>query len=154
MATTDEPLAVGGVVAGLTTFVARGAQGAVTVTPTMIGGSLFSRIDLAGSGLPITVDLGVSDDAFVLGFGDGAEIVVEGPDASLAEDPRFVAAMEDMPAERNGLLYIDLGLLLTALGPATESGELAVGTLGALAVVGWVDGDYPAVTAFISIPEA
>ena len=75
-------------------------------------------------------------------------------DASLAEDPRFVAAMEDMPAERNGLLYIDLGLLLSALGPLTDSGELAFGTLGALAVVGWVDGDYPAATVFISIPEA
>ena len=91
VATTDEPLAVGGVVAGLTTFVALGAQGAVAVTPTMIGGSLFSRIDLAGSGLPITVERveDVGRRRIVRARLEGAELVIAVPeDAEVPADAR------------------------------------------------------------------
>ena len=152
VAATDNPRVVGTTAGALTGFLAIGAQGAIRVTPKSIGGGLFSHIDLAGSGLPVTIDMGVADDHFVVGIGEGAaETVVEGSGASLADDPRYLAAMVGMPEARNGLLYIDIAALLPLIGTASE-GEITVTGIETLAIVGWIDGDMPAVTAFLSIP--
>jgi hypothetical protein len=66
----------------------------------------------------MSVDFGVVDDQFVLGLGDGVDTLLLGPDGSLADSPRFIAAMENLPAEYQAVQFIDVA----ALAEASEAG--------------------------------
>jgi hypothetical protein len=89
-------------------FIIQGAAGGETplTTRNVDGGQVYviALGDEAGS----TLEFGVVDDKLVIGTGDAIDRVAAPPEDSLADNAQFQTVMATLPAEHNGLVYLDL----------------------------------------------
>ena len=104
-------------------FLIQGATGAETpLTTREVGGGQVYVIELedeAGS----TLEFGVVGDYLVVGKGDAVDRFGEEATGSLAENAQFQAVMDTLPAEHNGLTYIDLEQAIPLMELAAEESE-------------------------------
>ena len=104
-------------------FLIQGATGAETpLTTREVGGGQVYVIEL-GDEAGSTLEFGVVDDNLVIGKGDAVDRFGEPPADSLAENTQFQAVMDTLPAEYNGLTYIDLAQALPLFETAAEESE-------------------------------
>ncbi len=105
---TEDPEVVSGVVDQIAILLtqALGEEGEITTRD--VNDSTVQVLDLSASGLPIILELGVVDDQFILGLGEGLEDFVNGPDESLAESENYQAVMAELPEEYNAVGYVNL----------------------------------------------
>jgi hypothetical protein len=148
IAQTSDPAAVDASLTALTSFIGLFAQNSAAVTPTTIDGVPMSSIDLSSSGVSNPVVIGVNDDQLIVGIGDGANDAISGPTEQLADTELFQNATASLPAERNAMLFVNLGELSSTVNAATASiigdatpvaSPTAVSTPQAFAVVGFKD---------------
>jgi hypothetical protein len=109
-------------------FLIQGASGAETpLTTREVGGGEVYVIDL-GDEAGSTLEFGVVDDNLVIGKGDAVDRFGESPADSLAENTQFQSVMDTLPAEYNGLTYIDLAQAIPLMQTAAqESEDLGIG---------------------------
>ncbi|MGH2562245.1 MAG: DUF3352 domain-containing protein, partial [Thermomicrobiales bacterium] len=91
-----------------------------------VSGALTQVIEIPvpDMGTSVRLQWGIVDGQLVFGVGDGFGDYVAGPAASLAGSQRYQAVMGELPAEHNGVFYLDLGQLLQLVQPVIEQ-ELA-----------------------------
>jgi hypothetical protein len=108
-------------------FLIQGASGAESpLTTREVGGGQVYVIEL-GDEAGSTIEFGVVDENLVIGTGDAVDRFAEPTADSLAENSQFQAVMDTLPAEYNGLTYIDLSQALPLLETvAEESDELGL----------------------------
>ena len=116
--------------------------------------------DVRGWELPIAPGLsvvyGIDGDVVYIGTSTEAIIQLQSPDSKLVDSPRYQASTAGIPGEINGMVYLDMPQVLTALDDAGVLGDLPadvaanVGPLGGVAA--WDrPGDPPGFEAFVGI---
>jgi hypothetical protein len=143
IAGTSNPEQVQSSLTTLLGFIESGFGGA---TPEAGSGetSGMQTFDLSGLGIPQSLSVGVINDELILNLGNEGGMLRRG---SLATNPTFIAATAELPAERNSLLYVDIG----ALGDTTGTGMNTEGT--AFAAAGFTDGEMAGMHGLLYIPE-
>ncbi len=104
-------------------FLIQGASGAESpLTTREVGGGQVYVIEL-GDEAGSTLEFGVVDETLLIGKSDAVDRFVEEPADSLAENTQFQAVMDTLPAEYNGLTYIDLAQAIPLFESAAEESE-------------------------------
>jgi hypothetical protein len=124
-------------------FLIQGASGAESpLTTREVGGGQVYVVELADEA-GSTLEFGVVDDYLVFGKGDAVDRFGEAPAGSLAENTQFLAVMDTLPVEHNGLTYIDLAQALPLMEVAAEeSDELGLGGMEEIPDASESCGDY------------
>ena len=116
---TENPATVANTLMQLS-FLLQGAAGAETpLTTRDVDGDqvyVFEMGDEAGS----TIEFGVIGDRLVIGKGDAVERLAGGGGESLADNAQFQAVMDTLPAEHNGLFYVDMTRAIPILELAAQ----------------------------------
>lgn len=110
----DDPVVVSDAIGSTTFLIQAGGQGEVSVISRTVGDATVNTVSFHAEGSDMSVDFGVVDDQFVLGLGDGVDTLLLGPDGSLADSPRFIAAMESLPVEYQAVQFVDVAALVEA----------------------------------------
>jgi hypothetical protein len=114
---TNDPEAVANALMQLS-FIIQGASGAeAPLTTQEIGGGQVYVVDL-GDGS--TLEFGVVGDRLVIGSGDAVDRLEGAPEESLVDNERFQTVTGTLPAERNGLVYVDLERAIPLMEAASE----------------------------------
>jgi hypothetical protein len=114
---TNDPEAVANALMQLS-FIIQGASGAESpLTTEEIGGGQVYVVDL-GDGS--TLEFGVVGDRLVIGSGDAVDRLEGDPAESLVDNERFQTVTGTLPAERNGLVYVDLERAIPLMEAASE----------------------------------
>jgi hypothetical protein len=159
---TSDPDTLSSSIGTLIGFLGFGAtEAGVETGTTRIGGSTVNSITVSSLGLPSPLTIGVVNGTLAIGLGeDGGTVAVEGATGSLADNPDFIAATADLPADRNALLYIDIASLQSTIDAGLGSTSIA-GSDGdvelnadALAIAGFQDGDMAGAQGMLYIPES
>jgi hypothetical protein len=104
-------------------FLVQGATGGETpLTTREVGGGEVFVIEL-GDEAGSTLEFGVVGDHLVIGAGDAVDRFGGDAGDALSADPQFQAVMETLPAERNGLFYLDLARAIPLGQMAAEASE-------------------------------
>jgi hypothetical protein len=119
-------LVVVGIVSDGTTMPLDQPFGATTEE---VGGALTQVIEIPIPELDATIRLqwGIVDGEFVFGFGDGFADYAAGPADVLADNPRYVAIMAELPDEHFSVVYLDLGQIIETVMPLIEEELNAAG---------------------------
>ncbi len=104
-------------------FLIQGASGAESpLTTREIDGGQIYVIDL-GDDAGSTFEFGVVGDRLVIGSGAAVDRLEGEPETSLANNERFQSVLGTLPAQRNGMLYIDLERAIPLIETAAEETE-------------------------------
>lgn len=108
-------------------LVQAAGQGQVNVTTRIVNDAAVSSIDITSEGAPVaTLEYGVVDGQFMLGVGGGIDEFVAGSSETLAGSADYQAAMAALPAEYDGIFYVNaaeaVSLGTSAMG-ATDLGS-------------------------------
>ncbi len=104
-------------------FLIQGASGAESpLTTREVGGGQVYIIEL-GDEAGSTLEFGMVGDYLVVGKGDAVDRFGEEATGSLAENAQFQAVMDTLPAEYNGLTYIDLAQAIPLMEVAAQESE-------------------------------
>jgi hypothetical protein len=95
-------------------LVQAGGQGQINVTSRALEGGSVNHIEISEGGTETSVDYGVVGGEFVLGVGDGAETVINGPSESLADSTMYTTALSYLPEEFQAIYYLDIAQLEAA----------------------------------------
>jgi hypothetical protein len=159
---TSDPDTVSSSIGTLIGFLGFGATEAGVETGTArIGDNTVNSISVSSLGVPSPLTIGVVNGTLAIGLGeDGGTVAVEGATGSLADNPDFIAATADLPADRNALLYVDIASLQSTIDAglgstsiAGSDGDVELNT-GALAIAGFQDGDLAGAQGMLYIPES
>jgi hypothetical protein len=121
-----DPAVVNDTVAKIALIVASGVGENATVSTRDVNGSTVNVYEDSSSGFPLRVEYGVVGDQLIVGLGSGLDQVVNGVDASLADDADYQAVMSELPTDNYGVLYVDLAQVISFVqlflgATATES---------------------------------
>ncbi|MCA9861250.1 MAG: DUF3352 domain-containing protein, partial [Thermomicrobiales bacterium] len=89
----------------------------VSVTTSSVDGQTVNDISLNTGVVPTTFQYGVVDDQLMIGLGDGIETMAIPVTEALADTPAYQAALSELPAAYDGVLYIDLASIGAAFAP-------------------------------------
>jgi hypothetical protein len=78
-----------------------------------------------------TLEFGVVDKRLVIGSGDAVDRLAGTQQESLAGSDQYKAVMGTLPAEHNGIVYLDLTQLIPLAQMAEESAPMGMETQGA-----------------------
>lgn len=157
---TSDPSTVSSSIGTLVGFLGFGAGEAGVVTgTTRIGDNTVNSLTVSSLGLPSPLTIGVVNGTLAIGLGeDGGTVAVEGSSDSLADDPSYIAATSELPADRNSLLYVNVASLQSTIDAGFGSFPL-VGADGdvelsidSLAIAGFQDGDMAGAEGMLFIP--
>jgi hypothetical protein len=126
------------------------------VTSLPITGGTVNHVDIDNNGTMVPIDYGVVSDEFILSIGGGAEEISSPRTESLADSPRFVDALSNLPSDYEAVYYVDLsqaqttgqdaaGALIGENGPFSNmlATPVAAGSAAeSFAAVTYVDGGY------------
>jgi hypothetical protein len=114
-------LAIGGVAseAGENAVFGNGDFGAHTEE---VNGTLTQVIEIPipEMNAPVRMQWGVVKGQIVFGIGDGFTSYLNGPVATLADNPRYRSVMAELPAEHNGVFYLNLAELINLVQPLVQ----------------------------------
>ena len=109
----SNPAALQVTVSGLGFLVQAIGQGSASVTTATFGDSALSEVSIGSGDSATKIDFGVAKAQFVLGIGTGAESYLTGNKESLADSRDYKAAMSALPAEYDGVVYVNVAQLST-----------------------------------------
>jgi hypothetical protein len=146
-------------------LIQAGAQGQANVTSRELEGGSVNHIDIEDGETTVGIDFGVVGDEVVLGVGDGAETVVNGPNESLADSETYGAALSNLPDEYQAVYYADIAQLQAA-GQGMSDADVGqndliidfIGTPGtestaeSFAAVTYVDSGYFFTSGILVVP--
>jgi hypothetical protein len=117
------PTTVSDAVSKLSFLLQAGLSGQGTITTKLIGQDQINVLTFASTGgtNPITIEYGVVNGNFILSLNNAIADYVANSGSSLADNPNFQAAIAELPAEHNGLFYLDL----TQIIPLAQAGMAA-----------------------------
>ncbi len=123
----QEPATLTDALSKLSLLVQAAGQGQVNVTTRIVNDAAVSSIDITSDGAPVaTLEYGVVDGQFMLGVGGGIDEFVAGSSETLAGSADYQAAMAALPAEYDGIFYVNaaeaVSLGTSAMG-ATDLGS-------------------------------
>lgn len=111
-------------------YLIQGAGGSESLLSTreVAGGQVYvlNLGDEAGGSL----EFGVVGDQFVLGSGDAIDRLESANGPSLVNNPRFTKVMSELPAEYNGIAYVDMTQAIPLLEAASEEADDFGGMMG------------------------
>jgi hypothetical protein len=108
-----DPVIVADAVAKVALIVASGVGETATVSTRDVDGDTVNVYEDSSSGFPLRVEYGVVGDRLIIGLGNGLDLVVNGPDGSLADSEGYQAAMAELPAEHGASAYVDLAQVIS-----------------------------------------
>ena len=159
-AETDDPVALAETMAKVNNVLLQ--QGALDTTfreSVMQGGTIYSlAVDLDTEYQDVPIEWGVLNDRMVLTFGLLVDNVLKPPSSSLADAPRYQAAMAHFPEERTYESYLDIQPMIALANMAISSnvpaGTLAPPTLALswIAAAAWQEDDLAINEVMIGIP--
>ncbi|MFN8592712.1 MAG: DUF3352 domain-containing protein [Thermomicrobiales bacterium] len=99
-------------------LLAQGASdGESPITTRKVGDDQLFVLDL-GSGPDSALEIGVLGDQLVVGDAQSVDSLHNGGGESLSDNTQFQAVMDTLPAEHNGMIYLDLTQVLPLLQAA------------------------------------
>lgn len=105
-------------VGGLGFLIQAVGQGKASVSTVSFGSDALSEVKAGSGSSATTIDFGVASKQFVLGIGDGAKTYLTGAKSSLADSANFKAAFTGLPAEYDGMAYVNVASLSQMSGGA------------------------------------
>ena len=118
---TDETV-LGDTLDTISLLIQAGGQGQISVISRPLEGGSVNHVDIEEGDITTSIDYGIIDGEFVLGVGDGAEIVTNGPGESLADSPVYTTALSYLPDEYQAVFYLDVAQLQAAGQGMGDSG--------------------------------
>jgi|GEM_PF-1476448 len=104
----EEPATLTDALSKLSLLVQAAGQGQVNVTTRIVNDAAVSSIDITSEGAPVaTLEYGVIDGQFMLGVGGGIDEFVAGSSETLADSADYQAALAALPAEYDGIFYVN-----------------------------------------------
>ena len=130
-----------------------------------VEGGLLQVLDVPVPDRPVTVHLefGVVGGQLVVGYGSGLSDYQSGTAGSLADNPRYQAAVQGLPEERDWIVYVDLARLselaieagmTEAMQMPVSEGQPSSSSAESLAVAGYSRGERQGATLILRVPEA
>jgi hypothetical protein len=118
-----DPITVENALESLNAVIQSATQGQFPVTTTTIGGGQVSQVDIPVDDFQqVTLQWGILEGQFVLGLGNALAEYVLGVPSPLSESVTFQETMSYLPAEYDGVFYLQLSRLTDlAESMATES---------------------------------
>lgn len=163
---TDSAGAVGGALGALGFLIRAVGQNQATVTTKTIGDGSVSEVSIGGSngGTPVLIDFGLVNDRLMVGVGNGIQSFVDGTSDPLSGSSAYKDALAQLPADHDGVLFInvaDLAPALTALSSSSSTDistprAMAASDLSAVQSVGMVSykkNGYAYTSAVVSVPQ-
>jgi hypothetical protein len=94
----------------LSLLIQAGLAGQGTVTTRVVGVDTVQVLTIDdGSGAPPqTLEYGVVDGQFFISYNGAIDEYLNGAGTTLADNPTYQAALAELPADHNGMLYLDL----------------------------------------------
>lgn len=154
---TSDPDTVSSSIGTLIGFLGFGLGDGAVVGTTRVGDATVNSIAVSGLGIPSPLTIGVVDGELAIGLGEEGTAAIEGATDRLVDDPLFIAATVDLPAERNALIYVNVGSLQSTIDeslsetPYGEDGSITFNA-DALAIAGFQDGDMAGAQGLLYIP--
>lgn len=108
----DDATAVADVITKISAIAESESDGEVEISSREVDGSSITTFDLSATGLPLVIEFGVVGDQFLIGVNEGLDSFVNGPDSSLADNATFQATLDALPADFNGVAFVNLELIL------------------------------------------
>ncbi len=104
-------------VTSLGPLIQSSGAGMASVTTASIDGQTVNNVTVTTDSLSATVQYGVVDDQLMVGLGDGIETIAVPSAASLDTSAAYQAAMAELPANYDGLIYVDTRAIADQLAP-------------------------------------
>lgn len=124
----EDPSRLADTLSKIALLVASAAGSGTEYSTRDVEGSTVNVVTDTSGSIPVNVEYGVVNSEFMLGYGNGLQTYVDGPDSSLADNPQFQEVFAALPAEHGAALYIDLtqvvSLAQAFLGSFSSSGSL------------------------------
>lgn len=121
----QEPATLTDALSKLSLLVQAAGQGQVNVTTRIVNDAAVSSIDITSDGAPVaTLEYGVIDDQFMLGVGGGIDEFVAGSAETLAGSADYQAALDALPAEYDGIFYLNAAEAVSLGTSAMGSSDL------------------------------
>jgi hypothetical protein len=117
----------------LSLLIQAGLAGQGTVTTRVVGSDTIQVLTIDdGSGAPPqTVEYGVVEGRFFISYNGAIDDYLTGTGSSLADNPSYQAALAELPADHNGILYVDLNQSVAIIEAAIASFSAGFTTLDA-----------------------
>ncbi|MDQ2682272.1 MAG: DUF3352 domain-containing protein, partial [Chloroflexota bacterium] len=155
----DDPELLGDTVSSVTFLIQAAGQGELNVTSRELEGGPINNIQFVTEGMPVSIDFGVVDDEFILGFNDGADIVSAGPTESLSDSTLYQNAMSLLPEEHDSVYFVNVAALTAASASLSETdfGVPADDTfveiqVESIAAVTWIEDGNSRSSAVVVVP--
>jgi len=119
----QNPSTVADATSKLSLLIQAGLAGQGTVTTKQVGQDTIQvlTIDTGSGAAPQTLEYGVVNGQFIISYNDAISDYLNGVDASLTDNPTYQAALSELPAEHNGVVYVDAAQVVTIVQAAIAS---------------------------------
>ncbi|TXG78377.1 MAG: DUF3352 domain-containing protein [Thermomicrobiales bacterium] len=113
----ENPDLVSVAVTSLGPLIQSSGAGMASVTTASIDGQTVNNVAVTTEDLNVTVQYGVVDDQLMIGLGDGIEMVAVEPTDALSSSPAYQAALAELPADYDSVMYLDVQGIADQLAP-------------------------------------
>jgi hypothetical protein len=104
-------------VTSLGPLIQSSGAGTASVTTASVDGQTVNNVTVHTDGLSATIQYGVVDDQLMVGLGNGIETLATPPDATLDSSAAYQAALAELPATYDSVIYIDTQAIAHQLAP-------------------------------------
>ncbi len=104
-------------VTSLGPLIQSSGAGMASVTTASIDGQTVNNVTITSDSLSATVQYGVVDDQLMVGLGDGIETIAVPSATNLESSAAYQAALAELPANYDGVLYVDTQAIAQKLAP-------------------------------------
>jgi hypothetical protein len=108
-----DPAIVADAVGKVALIVASAVGESATVSTREVDGATVNVYEDSSSGFPLRVEYGVVGGQLIIGLGNGLDLLVNGPESSLADSESYQAAMAELPEEHGASAYLDLAQVIS-----------------------------------------
>ena len=154
---------LGDTVDSISFLVQAAGQGEVSVTSRELATGPINNVTFEADGAEMSVDYGVVGDEFILGVGNGADMVTGGATESLSDSSSYIEAMSYLPTEYTSILYVDIAALgaigSDMSGTVFEGNDMLTGLASdsdipveSLAAVSWTEDGSGRTSLIVVVP--
>ncbi|MEA2582997.1 MAG: hypothetical protein QOF33_1082 [Thermomicrobiales bacterium] len=98
----------------LSTLIQTSLAGQGTLSTKAVGQDQVNVLTMESTtgGAPTTIEYGIVGGQFIISVNDAVSDYVSGVDSALADNPNYQAALAELPAEHNGIFYLDVATVV------------------------------------------
>lgn len=104
-------------VTSLGPLIQSSGAGTASVTTASIDGQTVTNVTVGTNGLATRIQYGVVDGQLMIGLGDGIETIANPIDATLESSSAYRAALDQLPAAYDSLIYVDTRAIARQIAP-------------------------------------